>query len=119
MQKELVASEKPELDPYALEREAAMRTRLLKEEQRRQSVAGIPSGPSGKKRSSAAMEVGNAMSPLTNGANGVSEHKSKKRARHDERSGKARKSSYKYEDDEDSHARALRVENEREAARWD
>ncbi|KAI9723350.1 MAG: hypothetical protein M1812_001234 [Candelaria pacifica] len=80
--------EVPQVDPHTLEREARNKERLLKEQQRRESL----NAEREKK------EVGR-------GARGKEDRK-------------GRRVSYKYEDEESDEARALRVENEREAGRW-
>ncbi|KAI9702446.1 MAG: hypothetical protein M1836_000926 [Candelina mexicana] len=80
--------EVPQIDPHTLEREARNKERLLKEQQRRESL----NAERGKK------EPGR-------GAKGREDRK-------------GRRVSYKYEDEESDEARALRVENEREAGRW-
>ncbi|KAJ9261864.1 hypothetical protein DTO027B5_3047 [Paecilomyces variotii] len=80
-----------EKDPHTLEREARNRERLLKEQQRREAMIAERDGKNGRRRESRP-ERG-----LTGG----------------------RRLSYKYEDEESDRTRAARIEEEREAARWD
>ncbi|KMU77934.1 hypothetical protein CISG_06777 [Coccidioides immitis RMSCC 3703] len=77
-------------DPHTLEREARNRERMLKEQQRRQAMNADRDS-----RSSRRLE-----SKLERSLLG------------------GRRLSYKYEDEADDQARAARVEQEREAARW-
>lgn len=87
-------------DPYAVEREARIKERMAKEQQRRESatLGKRGRGEEGGRRGS---NAGFADAPT-----------GPKAGR------KSRKVSYRYEDEEGEEARAERVEREREAGRW-
>jgi hypothetical protein len=109
------------IDPYQQERENARKARELKEEQRRASLHGpaASTNPPGRKRSfeTIADTVEAALMPPT-GPKG--ERRGAKRARDGEgrSSGKARRTSYKYEDEDFDERRFSKAESEREAARY-
>ncbi|KAF1812655.1 hypothetical protein P152DRAFT_458470 [Eremomyces bilateralis CBS 781.70] len=120
------AAEKPEpaIDPFAQEREARMRERLLKEQQRR---ASLQQGPGIDRKRSFSETEEQAFAPPT----GPSAFRNNRRkiqrdgdvstatGREDRRKAKSyRQLSYHYEDEENDEARATRVETERESARW-
>ncbi|KAJ8613330.1 hypothetical protein MRB53_037017 [Persea americana] len=101
VQKDIVRKEQPSLDPYALEREARNRERMLKEQEHRLSV----NGNGGERKRSFANVDANSR------AGDGDSRSSRKRKKHGDRR-------HGYADEEDAEERALRNEREREAARW-
>ncbi|KAI9804091.1 MAG: hypothetical protein M1825_001493 [Sarcosagium campestre] len=95
-----------EADAHTREREARNRERLLKEQQRRDEL----DRDSSRKRE---RDVGPGGGGGGGGGDGLEDRsKRRKRGRGD------RRVSYQYEDDGGAEARAVRIEKEREAARW-
>jgi hypothetical protein len=104
----------PAADPYEEERKKAYAERLRKEELRRNGPAVVNLG---KKRSySDALDEVVSVAPT-----GPKGDRKARGSRDDDggRGKKSRRTSYKYEDDETVEQKALRVEREREASRWD
>ena len=99
-------------DPYAQEREARHRERVLKEQQRRES-ATLGKRPRGSTDNGA-----EGFDPPTGPKADKDRSGGKRRGEHG-CGNKGRRVNYKYEDDFEGEARAARVEREREAARWD
>ena len=108
IQKEKIRREKPDVDVYTLEREAAQRERLLKEEQRRDSY-GIGGG-SDRKRSRDELEAYDGVK--VNGE--LDARMNRKKSKY---SSSGRRSSHKY-DGYDMSAIVDRAEREREEARY-
>jgi hypothetical protein len=100
------------VDPYEEERKKAHAERLRKEELRR---GGLTGGLTKKRSYSDALDE--VVSAAPTGPKGDR----KARGSRDDGGGrgkKSRRTSYKYEDDETDEQRAVRVEREREASRW-
>lgn len=116
IQKDLVKEEHPRMDPHALEREARNRERLLKEQQRRESLTLGPMSSAGRKRGRNVDNDGQSEGYV----NGDEPHGSRKKARNRESGldSRSRKLNHLYVNEETEEARALRVEIEREAERW-
>ncbi|KAI9893719.1 MAG: hypothetical protein M1814_005935 [Vezdaea aestivalis] len=113
-----------EQNSHDQEREARNRERLMKEQQRRDELLGGP-----KTQSESYRKRGRETD-----ANDADEHHRSRRSKRSRSrrgikeeeetngrrtSGKKRRVTYKYEDDESDEARAVRVEKEREASRWE
>lgn len=110
MQKERVREEKPDIDPYALEREARQRERLLREEQRRGSHNMSSSNDRKRHRN----DFGGHEQLRTSEDGDLRSNRKKMKY---ESGGK--RASYKYDDNgDDLVAKMARTEREREAARW-
>ncbi len=123
-QKDVGREEKPNDDAHTVEREARNTERLLKEMQRRASMGGGAGAgailANADKRKRSRTNVGGEVSSGS-GANGELERRSSRRKlKHggDEDGRRGRNGSHKYESEETAETRALRIETEREAARW-
>lgn len=95
----------PAIDPYAQEREARHRERVLREEQRRMSA-------STNKRPRDSNESAGAFDPPTG-------PKAGRNRGQESGSNKSRRVNYKYEDDADGEDGYAKAEAEREAGRWE
>ncbi|KAI9810706.1 MAG: hypothetical protein M1832_001215 [Thelocarpon impressellum] len=109
-----------EKDSHTLEREARNRERMLKEQQRRDELTKGRDGMDrdrkrGREADDAAAADVEGVGRGGGGGGGGGEGRSKRRKR---KSRHGRRASHRYEEEETHEARALRVEGEREAARW-
>ena len=111
VQKEKIREKKPDIDPYALEREARQQERLKKEQQRRGSYAVKSNGE--RKRSHTDMNGLND----DRLAGDLDSRIGRKKAKPGQSN---RRTSYRYDDEgnEDLAAKMAQTEREREAARW-
>lgn len=107
------AAETKSVDPYAQEREARHRERVLKEQQRRESATL-------GKRPRESLDGGDSAAEAFDPPTGPKAEKDRGGRRRGDQDGssKSRRVSYKYEDEERGEERASRVEREREAGRW-
>ncbi|KAI9837715.1 MAG: hypothetical protein M1819_006648 [Sarea resinae] len=110
-------------DNHTLEREARNRERLLKEQERRQSLNQERERKDRERKRGRDPDEGDGDDVRGDGhrsrRNGTKSSLSRRDSEREEPGeGKRRRVSYKYDDEENEEARAIRVENEREAARW-